>query len=119
MILRQLSKVSLMLEPVSGCISGIGDPITGSSINETFDSCLNIILALLTPGCVATHHLLVSLGEAECRARLIVPFIDTGGEAGVADGCAVHPHKRITDTPNSFGGTAVWWSRLGHCSARL
>jgi len=22
---------------------------------------------------------------------------------------------RIINTPNSFGGAAVWWSRLGHC----
>ena len=36
---------------------------------------------------------MVSLGKAECSSRLIVPLIDTGGEAGVADGCVVLPHK--------------------------
>ena len=39
------------------------------------------------------YHLLISLGEAESSAGLIVPLIDARGEAGVADGCAVLPHK--------------------------
>ena len=38
-------------------------------------------------------HLLISLGEAESSAGLIVPLIDARGEARVADGCAVLPHK--------------------------